>query len=314
MLLVCGEALFDLFLQADSDEESPRFEARAGGSPFNVAIGAARLGGRSALFTGVSSDFLGEKLARRLKKEKVGTEYLVRSERRTTLSLVGLNASGSAAYSFYGAGSADCSLTMDDLPTLADEIDALHFGSYSIAVSPSAETFLALAAREGGERLISLDPNVRPTVQPDFDVWRKQITGFASQADVIKISDEDFNLLYPGQSHEEKAREWLAGGVSLVVVTSGGEGAEGWTKSTHAKAMAPKISVIDTVGAGDTFQAALLHRLRHHDALKPGAPAGLCAEALEDCLHYSATAAAITCTRRGADLPDSQDVDAKLKS
>lgn len=308
MYLVCGEALFDVFLEGEDGPGSAHFAARAGGSPFNVAIGLARLGRASALLTGVSRDLLGERLARVLADEGVSDRYLLRTSRPTTISLVGLDADGVPAYQFYDAGSAGSGVTATDLPPLAQDVTGLHFGSYSIAVPPVADAFAGLAESHAN-RFISLDPNVRPTVEPDMDIWRTRIAGLAPYADLIKISSEDLDILYPGRSHEEAARGWLVGGATLVVVTDGGRSAHAWTASgLTAAAAPPPVDVVDTVGAGDTFQAALLARLATDGRSPRETVASLDRDSLHSILGYAARAAAITCSRRGADLPRAHEL------
>jgi fructokinase len=302
MFLVCGEALFDFFLESESGPAASTYAARAGGSPFNVAIGLARLGEPSGLLTGLSSDLLGQRLAQVLADEGVSTAYAIPTDRPTTLSLVGLDTQGVPAYQFYDNGSADTGVTEADLPKLGPEVSGLHFGSYSLAATPVADAMAALAAANR-DRFVSVDPNVRPTVEPDMDVWRARLAVLFPLADVVKISGEDHELLWPGRSSEAVAADLIGQGVRLVVVTRGGEAALGWTASGHhARAAPPRVTVIDTVGAGDTFQAALLARL-----LRGSGPmatlAALDEDSLAATLGYAARAAAITCSRRGADLP-----------
>ena len=301
MFLVCGEALFDFFLESEAGPAAATYAARAGGSPFNVAIGLARLGQPAGLLTGMSSDLLGERLARVLADEGVSTAYAIPTDRPTTLSLVGLDTHGVPAYQFYDNGSADTGVTTADLPALGPEVSGLHFGSYSLAATPVADAMAALAAANP-DRFISVDPNVRPTVEGDMDVWRARLAALFPLADVVKISAEDHELLWPGRSSEAVAADILGQGARLVVVTQGGEAALGWTASgLHARAQPPRVTVVDTVGAGDTFQAALLARLLRGDPM--AALAGLDAAGLAAILGYAARAAAITCSRRGADLP-----------
>jgi len=301
MFLVCGEALFDFFLESEAGPAAATYAARAGGSPFNVAIGLARLGQPAGLLTGMSSDLLGERLARVLADEGVSTAYAIPTDRPTTLSLVGLDTHGVPAYQFYDNGSADTGVTTADLPALGPEVTGLHFGSYSLAATPVADAMAALAAANR-DRFISVDPNVRPTVEGDMDVWRARLAALFPLADVVKISAEDHELLWPGRSSEAVAADILGQGARLVVVTQGGEAALGWTASgLHARAQPPRVTVVDTVGAGDTFQAALLARLLRGDPM--AALAGLDAAGLAAILGYAARAAAITCSRRGADLP-----------
>ena len=303
MFLVCGEALFDFFLEREVGPAAATYDARAGGSPFNVAIGLARLGQASGLLTGLSSDLLGQRLAQVLADEGVSTAYAIATDRPTTLSLVGLDTHGVPAYQFYDNGSADTGVIEADLPDLGPEVSGLHLGSYSLAAVPVADAFAALAARHR-DRFISVDPNVRPTVEPDMDVWRERLAVLFPLADVVKISTEDLELLRPGISAEALAADLTAQGVRLVVVTDGGEAAAGWTSGgLHATAKPPKVTVVDTVGAGDTFQAALLARLLRTPGGPQAALAELDGDRLAAILGYAARAAAITCSRRGADLP-----------
>ncbi len=309
MFLVCGEALFDFFLETDAGPGAAGFAARAGGSPFNVAIGLARLGCPSGLLTGLSGDMLGKRLTEVLGAENVSTAYAVPTTRPTTISLVGLDPSGVPEYQFYGNGSADIGVVTTDLPVLGPEITGLHFGSYSLAAPPVADAFAALAAT-GRDRFISLDPNIRPTIEPDMAVWRARLDVLVPLADLVKTSTEDLDLIHPGLGAQDFASELVGRGVSLVVVTDGGGDAHAWTAAgLHAVARPPKVTVIDTVGAGDTFQAALIARLCAH----PGGPrsglAALDARTLQGTLDYAARAAAITCSRRGADLPRAAELD-----
>ncbi|RED17942.1 carbohydrate kinase family protein [Pontivivens insulae] len=305
MFVICGEALFDLFMQPDGSPAEARFEARAGGSPFNVAIGMRRLGAKAGLFTAISTDVMGEKLATMLVDEDVSTAYLLRTARKTTLSVISLDAEGVPAYTFYGDDAADTGIVEADLPALGQEVVGLHFGSYSIAVAPVADAALALV-KSAGERFISLDPNIRPTVEPDMSIWRARVEALLPHVHLLKISSEDLEVLYPDLTAEAFATQMLAAGVQLVVLTDGGEAARGWTATgLQATVAPPKVDVVDTVGAGDTFMASLLAELGDapHDAVK-----ALDEAALTRLLQFCANAAAITCTRQGADLPRRADI------
>ncbi|TPE52250.1 carbohydrate kinase family protein [Amaricoccus solimangrovi] len=308
MFLVCGEALFDFFLETEDGPAAATYAARAGGSPFNVAIGVRRLGSDSGLLTGLSTDLLGQRLARVLRDEGVSTAYAIPTDRPTTLSLVGLDAEGVPAYQFYKNGSADTGVRPEDLPALGPEVEGVHFGSYSLAAPPTADAFAGLArARSGG--FVTLDPNIRTNVEPDMDVWRERLGALYPHVALLKISAEDLELLHPGMKPEIFAEARLADGVRLVVVTDGGEAAHGWTRSgLRASATPPRVRVIDTVGAGDTFQAALIARLIQRPEGALAALDGLDTPALAELLDYAARAAAITCSRRGADLPRAADL------
>jgi len=151
--------------------------------------------------------------------------------------------------------------------------------------------------------LIAYDPNIRLNVEPELERWREMVRWMQSRAHLLKISDEDLGLLWPGLAPEAFAAETLAQGMRLVVVTRGAEGALGWTAGARASVPTPPVQVIDTVGAGDTFQAALLTWLAENGALNPQALAALPQAMLHDALSFAARAAAITCSRRGADMP-----------
>lgn len=310
MFLVCGDSLFDFFLASEEGPAVAGFTARAGGSPFNVAVGLARLGCPSGFLSGLSSDFLGRRLAQVLAAEGVSTRYAARCDRPTTISLVGLDAAGVPEYQFYGNGAADTGMAPGDVPPLGPEVTGIHLGSYSIAVPPVADALAALAATERA-RFVSLDPNIRPTIEPDMAVWRARIDVLLPFVDLLKISAEDLAMLHPGRDAADFAAEALGLGPRLVVITDGGETARGWTAAgAHAEARPPKVKVIDTVGAGDTFQAALIAQLSAHVGGPLGGLAALDQAGLARTLDYAARAAAITCSRRGADLPRAAELAA----
>lgn len=301
MLLVCGEALMDVF-SLDETPTGVTLDARVGGSPMNVAIGLARLAQPVAFYGGLSKDFLGERLSRALEAENVDLSYAPRVDAPTTVSLVGLNAQGVPSYSFYGHGAADRQVVVGTLPPVG-LFDAVHVGSYATVVEPAAATQRALIEREQGHALISYDPNIRLNVEPDLAIWEAQLRWMLTRTQLLKISDEDLGLVLPGTSPEVFARQALEQGVQLVVVTRGGEGALGWTQRHHATTAARSAVVTDTVGAGDTFQAALLTWLAEMDCMSAAGLAGLSAMQLQALLDFAGAAASITCSRRGADMP-----------
>ena len=306
MFVVCGEALYDIFIDGYAGT-SVGMTARQGGSPFNVAIGLARLGTPSALFTGLSTDPLGRQLRGTLEREGVALDHCIDKAEATTLVMVALDAQGVPNYSFYGTGCADRALTAADLPALDATVGGLHFGSYTLVADTTASTFQALAERERAQRLISLDPNVRPTVEPDMAVWRARLARWIALAHVVKVSQEDIELLYPRQDPFAIARGWLQQGPSLVVMTLGGDGAVAWSGDAEARVPGHKVDVVDTVGAGDSFQAALLHQLPDLPAL---AALGRSKAALRTLLEFCVAAAAINCTRAGANPPRLNEVRA----
>ena len=302
MFIVCGEALFDVFATGDTPT-GIGFDGRIGGSPFNVALGLARLGQPVGFCGGIGSGFAGERLMRALADEGIRSDAVARIDAPTTLSLIGLDARGVPSYAFYGHGAADRLLRPEHLAAVPAEARAFHFGSYAMVVQPVAGTQRALVDREHLRSVISYDPNIRSNVEPDLDLWRATLQWMQPRTHLLKVSDEDLALLYPGLGLADFASAALAAGTPLVVVTRGGDGAIGFTRRDTVAMPPAAVTVVDTVGAGDTFQAALLTWLAETDRLSPAAIGAVDGAALHDALGFAARAAAITCGRRGADLP-----------
>ncbi len=304
MIVVSGEALMDVFAVAET-ATGVQLDARTGGSPYNVALGLARLAQRVAFFGGVSTGFLGARLLRALQAEGVSTVCTQLLDAPTTLSLVGLDAQGVPSYTFMGEGAADRLLPLAALEKVpsAPDVQAYQFGSYAMVVEPVASTQRALVLREHARSVIAYDPNIRLNVEPDIARWRAALQWMLPHTTLLKVSDEDLQHLHPGQQADDFARGALAQGVALVVVTRGAHGAWAWTAQHHVVVAPVAVQVVDTVGAGDTFQAALLTALAERAWLSRAALQNLGPPQLLEVLGFAAQAAAITCTRRGADLP-----------
>jgi fructokinase len=252
---------------------------------------------------GISSGFLGQRLMRSLLDEGIDASCVQRLDAPTSVCIVGLDARGVPAYDFYGERGADRQLDASVIERLPATTQALHFGSYAMVVEPVAGVQRAIVQRWHPHALIAYDPNVRLTVEPDLQRWRDTLDWMLPRTHLLKISDEDLDLLYPGLAPEAAARRWLTDGAQCVVITRGAHGALGFTAHAHAAAPPMAVQVVDTVGAGDTFQAALLAWLAEHDRLAPARLAALETHELAALLGFAARAAAITCSRRGADLP-----------
>jgi fructokinase len=318
MMMVCGEALFDVFAASET-RTGMTLDANVGGSPFNVAVGLARLGQPVGFFSAISTGFAGERLMRALVAEGVNTSAVTRLAAPTTLSLIGVDAQGVPSYAFYGEGCADRQLHVADVARVPQALSAVNVGSYATVVEPTASALRALVERErakaGARALIAYDPNVRLNVEPDLQRWRDQLAWMQTRTDLLKISEEDLELLHPDlglgsagsvgsvDALDTFAAEALAQGARAVVITRGAQGAIGYTAHTRASTAPVAVQVIDTVGAGDTFQAALLTWLAEHNALSPQALGGLSQSELSEALAFAAKAAAITCSRRGANMP-----------
>lgn len=311
MYLVCGEALFDFFSEDDASGLASKvnFKAIAGGSPFNVAVGLRRLGVDAALLAGLSTDYLGRRLRQVLQEEGVRADYLVDFAAPTTLAMVALGANGSPQYSFRGEGCADRQLRLEHLPNLGAEVRGLHIGSYSLVVQPIADTLLALVQRESGQRLISLDPNVRLNPEPDIERWRSRVATLVELADLIKVSDEDLRLLYPQQDPAQVIDGWLQHRCQLVFLTRGGDGATVFSRRHGTWSVpAAAVKIADTVGAGDTFQAALITWLTEQGLDSIEGVRSLEREHIDGMLKFAVQAAALTCSKTGPDLPYRQQL------
>lgn len=312
MYLVCGEALFDFFSENDASGLASKvnFKAIAGGSPFNVAVGLRRLGVDAALLAGLSTDYLGRRLLQVLQDEGVRTDYLLDFAAPTTLAMVAVGANGSPHYSFRGEGCADRQLRPEHLPTLGPEVRGLHIGSFSLVVQPIADTLLALVQRESGKRLISLDPNVRLNPQPNIELWRSRIATLVEHADLIKVSDEDLSLLYPEQDPARVIDGWLQHRCQMVFLTRGGEGATVFSRALGSWSVpACSVQIADTVGAGDTFQAALIAWLTEQQMDSVEGLQRLSREQIEEMVSFAVQAAALTCSKTGPDLPYRHQLD-----
>ncbi|MER3481545.1 MAG: carbohydrate kinase [Meiothermus sp.] len=300
MIIVAGEALIDLSpLQV---EGRLAYLPHPGGSPYNVALGAGRLGAPVRFLGRISSDGFGQLLRAHIRQSGVDLEYVVEGPELTTLALVTPTESGEF-FSFYCQNTADTLLRPQDLPAHLPQGAALHFGSISLLLEPTASTLEGLMTREAGRRLISLDPNVRPFLIPDKAAYLGRLEGWLCRADLVKVSQADLEWLYPGRELEAIAAEWKGYGPALVIVTQGGRGAFAWTGGELLRVAAPKITVADTVGAGDAFMGACLAWLWRAGALSRAGLERLSSEQVRELLGFAGRVAAITCTRPGADPP-----------
>lgn len=312
MFISCGDILVDLFHTPSDAVGDVGLNGHVGGSPLNVAVGLSRLGNKAGYLCKNSTDVIGQGISRYIEANGILSDWVVPSALNSTLAMIRKNDDGSANYAFYTSNTADVSLTPDELPDqFPDELAVLHFGSYSTAVAPTSTALLALAQREASKRVISYDPNIRAGVQPDLAIWRDTFSQLAGVADFVKASDEDIATLFGNdKSFESFAADTLAMGASAVAVTEGGEGATVYTADGRvAKSSPPKITVADTVGAGDTFQAASLHWLYAQGCVLNGTLSLENAD-IQSWVDFATKAAAVTCTRSGADLPTLAEIDA----
>ena len=306
MILCCGEALIDM-LPRETTLGEKGFAPYAGGAIFNTAIALGRLGVPTAFFTGLADDMMGEILIDTLKASNVNSSLCVMASRPSTVAYVKL-VNGQATYAFYDEGTAGRMITEADLPALDDTCEALHFGAISLIPSPCGETYEALMKREQAKRVISLDPNIRPGFIKDKPAHMARINRMAAMSDILKFSDEDLEWFGIEGDHEQLATHWLNHGAKLVVITKGAEGATGYTKALKVSVPSERVTVVDTVGAGDTFDAGILASLKMNDLLTKTQVASLDEKALRDALALGAKAAAVTVSRAGANPPWAKEI------
>ncbi|WP_328539388.1 carbohydrate kinase family protein [Streptomyces sp. NBC_00344] len=299
MITVAGESLIDLVPQHAlvPGEPLPALLPRLGGGPYNTAIALGRMGSPVNFCSRVSTDHFGDALLDALRSAGVGLSLVQRGDEPTTLAVAALDAAGSAGYGFYAEGSADRLFELPD--RLPPGARALSVGTCSLVLEPGASAYEALLRRESARGVFTLlDPNIRAGLIPDPDGYRKRFRGWLPDVTLLKLSDDDARWL------GGTPQEWLAAGPEAVVITHGGDGLTVRTRSggEYTVPGAP-VDVVDTIGAGDTVNAGLLHSLAARDALSARATSALSGGDWAEVLGFAARAAAVTCSRAGAQPP-----------
>jgi fructokinase len=311
MLLSCGDALID-FLPVKSVDGRDALAPVVGGSCLNIAVGMARLGAPAGFVGGISTDLFGRMIADHASASEVDLRYAARGDHQTTLAFV-RHVAGEPQYAFYDEATASRNWIYRRGSIPFDKIEAIHVGSTTLASeSGAAETF-AMVDDASGSVTIAFDPNCRPNLVRQKRRYVDQMGAFAARADIVRMSDVDFEFLYGGSDHAGKANSLLDAGTSLVVVTRGTNGARAWHRRAGVvDVKAPPVDVVDTVGAGDSFQAALLFALRAIGRIGKLSLAQATSAEVGRVLAFAAACAAVTCGRAGADPPRQSDVGAEL--
>jgi fructokinase len=296
VIVVCGEALIDVVSSVDGTQRTT-----PGGGPFNTARALARLGVPTAFLGHLSDDEFGQELARLLVSDGATLELATIGHEKTTIAVANVNSEGLAEYRFQVEGTSAPHLTPEMLPDrLGPEVTALHLGTLGMVLEPMASTLTDLVRREHDGRVVMLDPNIRPGLIPD-DEYRARLQEVIPRSTIVKGSEADLAWLYPNMSYQLAVERLLEAGARLVVVTLGAAGAFGAQRDLQVNVDAAPVEVVDTIGAGDAFGAALLAWLDEHGALEP--ELRLEQAGLKSALDYACLAAAITCSRPGADPP-----------
>lgn len=300
MILCCGEALIDMLPRLTADGEQA-FAPFPGGSVFNSAVALGRLGAPVGFFSGLSSDLFGQQLRDSLIESGVDTGLALITGRPTTLAFVTL-AGGHASYLFYDEQTAGRMVTQDDLPVLSGEIEALLFGGISLIPEPCGSAYEDMMRREHKQRLILFDPNIRAAFIPDRNAHLARMRRMIAMADIVKVSEDDLTW-FGAADAADFASACLASGAQMLLVTAGDRGVTAYTRVSNIHIPAEAITVVDTVGAGDTFNAGLLAALGERGILSKAAIAGIEESVLREVLGFAARAAAVTVSRAGANPP-----------
>jgi fructokinase len=308
-----GEALIDL-LPIVEDGRTVGFRMHPGGSLLNVAVALARLGRHVALAGKVSTDFFGRHLRGYLEDEGVQLEWLASVEAPSTLAFVATEG-GEPSFAFYGEAAADTLVGVNALPKAFFERTAiLHVGSISLLRGATPDAVVAACERLAGRALLSLDPNLRPALVTDEDTYRGRLRRLFGLVDIIKVSAADMGWLAPDRDVESAAIELLSHGPALVVVTRGGDGSVAVRRTggsdgfAVARVAAFAVDVVDTIGAGDAYDAGLLGWLAERGVTSRASLDRLSTDDLTTALRFAAAVAALNCTRAGADPPTGEAV------
>ncbi|MFH9989259.1 carbohydrate kinase [Streptomyces luteogriseus] len=295
MIVVAGEALIDLVPQGTGALAA--LQPALGGGPFNTAVALGRLGSDAAFCSRVSEDAFGEALLVRLRETGVDVSSVQRGPEPTTLAVATVGAGGSAAYSFYVDGTADRLFAVPS--ALPPGARAISFGTCSLVLEPGASAYEELMRRASAQGVFTaLDPNIRAGLIPDADAYRARFKSWLPSMSLLKLSEEDAAWL------GGTPREWLAAGPAAVVITRGGDGLTAFTADGGEYTVPGEhVEVVDTIGAGDTVNAALLHGLAVRGALSARALGELDPGGWTELLGFAARAAAVTCSRAGAEPP-----------
>lgn len=309
MFAVIGEALLDMV----QPEPGSAFRAIPGGGPLNIAIGLQRLGHPTQMLARFSTGSLGAVVRQHAESNDLGLDHSVWTDDPTTLAFAALDDEGRASYDFYVHGTADWGWSADDLAALPPGTQAVHTGSVAAFISPGADVLVELWERErsAGAVVLSFDPNVRPALVGSREAAVAHVERFVAASHVVKASDEDLGWLYPGVDPADAVARWASMGPALVVMTRGADGCAAVLASGGVVELAgASVQVVDTIGAGDSFESGLLSGLADAGRLTPADLADVTADEVRAVLARAVAVSAMTCERAGADPPTRAEYEA----
>ena len=301
MIICCGEALIDM-IPNNLDNGETAFIPKIGGAVLNTSICLGRFGANVAFLGSVSNDLFGEMIIEELEKSKVKTSLCVKTSQNTTLAFAKI-ANGTTTYSFFDENSSNKNISLKDVVLDDKDVTTLYVGGISLMSEPNGSEIESFVNKQSSSKVVFFDPNIRPNFIENRSIFIQRFENILSQSDIIKISDEDFEWLYPDTSFEELHKKWLDLGLSIIVLTKGSEGAIIKTKKYEVFAKAQKVEVIDTIGAGDIFNGALLFSLSKNNNFSKKGLVNIDEKSLEESLMFANKVAGISVGRIGANPP-----------
>ncbi len=303
MIICCGESLIDM-IPLELEDNEILYSPLTGGAIYNTSIALGRLNVSAGLLSGVSTDLFGEKLISDLIYSNVNVDYLIRNTRPTTLAFVAVQ-NGHAEYTFYDESSAGNSICLNDFPNIPKIVSTLCFGGISLCTEPAASAYEKLFIQESSNRVLFLDPNIRSNFINDEISYRSRLKKMISLCDILKVSDEDLDWIIPlNIDVKSKVEQLIKLGAKIIIVTKGAEGVSAFiVNGNEIKVPAESVDIIDTVGAGDTFNAGFLAKLSQLDLLSKEKINNLSSDQITKALDYGVKVASITVSRKGANPP-----------
>lgn len=299
MILCCGEALIDMIPTFVNEEET--YSPRVGGAVYNTSVALGRMGSKPYFLGSISNDIFGKKIIKELENSKVNTRLCIRSDFNSTFAFANIK-DGTTTYTFIDENSANKNIDIKSI-SLPDEITTLYIGGILLMNEQSGEEIENFINKESKKKVVFFDPNIRPNLILNREVYMKRFENILTQSDIIKVSHEDLEWLYPSIEMLEVQKLWISMGISIVIITKGSKGAVAKTNFYEVNSISKRVKVIDTIGAGDIFNAAFLFSLKKDDVLKKSSIKKVSSKIIQESLDFANKVAAISVTRVGANPP-----------
>ncbi len=307
MIVCCGEALIDM-IPYDLKNGKIAYIPKVGGAVLNTAISLGKIGAKISFLGSISKDIFGKSILEELKKSKVDTSLCMLSSFNSTLAFAHIE-NGTTTYLFIDENSANKNISLKNHPKLSKEVDTLYIGGISLMSEPSGEEIEHFINRESADKVVFFDPNIRPNFIHNKEVYMKRFKNILKQCDIIKVSHEDLEWIYPNEEFDKICDKWLKLGVSIVVLTKGSNGATAKTKTLEVNSLGHSIKVIDSIGAGDIFNAGFLFSLRQNKQFSKQNLSNIDEMSLKNSLNFANKAACISVSRIGANSPYLNEID-----